>query len=311
MKFNRREALKSFIGSGAVGLQGRHTEKAPDTAGPKAMVRAFAHAINRRDAADLPRYVKGASNPFDITKFLSSDLFTLPDFELQDVFAEVHDDTAAVAAKLSFSALAAIGSPQINRLLHITEILTLEKQGTIWRCIPDPDLVNSLLNLDVNSNVFMIAMGRPLNGMAALISTGHELSRTIKDREAQQRRNGCISNLRQIGLASLMYGQDHDDVYPQMSPSYVEQLEPYTKNRLLFTCPDDEKGRISYTFNANLCGVSPRAIAFPERTVLIYEGSDMHLDYRHAGEAVVVYADGRATPVDASKANTLLWYPTG
>ncbi len=53
----------------------------------------------------------------------------------------------------------------------------------------------------------------------------------------------CISNLKQIGTASLMYMGDYDDmlvpyaVYGQAR--YTKLLEPYTKSLEIFTCPSD------------------------------------------------------------------------
>jgi prepilin-type N-terminal cleavage/methylation domain-containing protein len=61
------------------------------------------------------------------------------------------------------------------------------------------------------------------------------------------RRSGCLSNMRQIGVALGMYLQDHDGVFPPGGPKsweagrnrLVGQLQPYVRNDLLFRCPSD------------------------------------------------------------------------
>jgi prepilin-type N-terminal cleavage/methylation domain-containing protein/prepilin-type processing-associated H-X9-DG protein len=59
----------------------------------------------------------------------------------------------------------------------------------------------------------------------------------------QARRSSCLSNLKQLGLAAMMYGQDYDEQLPvgvtQGNPLWdvVNALMPYVKNRAIFYCP--------------------------------------------------------------------------
>jgi prepilin-type N-terminal cleavage/methylation domain-containing protein/prepilin-type processing-associated H-X9-DG protein len=70
---------------------------------------------------------------------------------------------------------------------------------------------------------------------------------------------GCLSNLKQMGLAWMMYAQDYDERFPQAQPLGVwgdcatmkdrgsfggwigNLLVPYTKNTGIFTCPTQPK----------------------------------------------------------------------
>jgi len=61
------------------------------------------------------------------------------------------------------------------------------------------------------------------------------------------RRASCMSNVKQLSLASLMYAQDYDE---RLVPSYDDRtpsffwfmgLAPYVKNDQVFFCPSDSK----------------------------------------------------------------------
>ncbi len=57
----------------------------------------------------------------------------------------------------------------------------------------------------------------------------------------------CLSNQKQIGLASMQYVQDYDETYPPAwvtnssydayYSSYMDELMPYMKSREVWTCP--------------------------------------------------------------------------
>jgi len=86
------------------------------------------------------------------------------------------------------------------------------------------------------------------------------------------RQTQCLSNLKQLGVAFLMYANDYDDTCVAMAPgngdwgenylghygayaadvprektlSYRAQLEPYIKNGRLFACPSDSTVDINW-----------------------------------------------------------------
>jgi len=99
---------------------------------------------------------------------------------------------------------------------------------------------------------------------------------------AKARQAACLSNLKQIGLAVMMYTQDYDEVYPQTgwqgpctnpadgvtagdqfwSGIYAFPIasSPYIKNWQIFSCPDDQyKGGWakvgSYCYEAQLLAI--------------------------------------------------------
>jgi prepilin-type N-terminal cleavage/methylation domain-containing protein/prepilin-type processing-associated H-X9-DG protein len=73
----------------------------------------------------------------------------------------------------------------------------------------------------------------------------------------------CISNEKQIGLATIMYVEDYDEEYPDGSDSWgywwpvgwAGQIYPYVKSVGVMTCPDDSSGGIvSYAYNSMIGG---------------------------------------------------------
>ncbi|MEN6643666.1 MAG: DUF1559 domain-containing protein [Armatimonadia bacterium] len=62
----------------------------------------------------------------------------------------------------------------------------------------------------------------------------------------QARRTSCLSNLKQLALATMAYGQDYDELLPVAAtqgnsmPNVTQGLMPYVKNWQLFYCPSIE-----------------------------------------------------------------------
>jgi len=66
---------------------------------------------------------------------------------------------------------------------------------------------------------------------------------------AKARQTACLSNMKQIGTAVMMYTQDYDETYPVNNfaygrgtatflASWMIHLDPYMKNLQIFECPD-------------------------------------------------------------------------
>lgn len=88
----------------------------------------------------------------------------------------------------------------------------------------------------------------------------------------QARKASCMSNLKQIGIAVMMYVQDYDETYPIANLYATPQrfwysvLDPYTKSKQVFVCPDvgvagpygnyfgDDGLRATNDYAWNICG---------------------------------------------------------
>lgn len=100
----------------------------------------------------------------------------------------------------------------------------------------------------------------------------------------QARKASCSVNLKQIGLAQMMYVQDYDGKFPAYGnvdsgePGWAERLVPYTKSLQLFQCPSEAKPQIlpqAYTdyfmnsyFLGQADGASESAVGLPANTIL-------------------------------------------
>ncbi len=80
------------------------------------------------------------------------------------------------------------------------------------------------------------------------------------------RQASCLSNVKQLGTATMMYAQDYDEVLPRnayadpprvlegdhfvncSSPRWMDVLQPYVKNLQIFNCPSDPFAPISGVF---------------------------------------------------------------
>jgi prepilin-type processing-associated H-X9-DG protein len=91
-----------------------------------------------------------------------------------------------------------------------------------------------------------------------------------------------MSNMKQLGLATVQYVQDYDEVmYTAGELSMFPGLiYPYVKARASFTCPNDSYTTtvggftvVSYALNSNLAKLNARQMVMPVVTVLYFESS--------------------------------------
>jgi prepilin-type processing-associated H-X9-DG protein len=121
--------------------------------------------------------------------------------------------------------------------------------------------------------------------------------------------DACLKNAKQLALGIMMFCADNNDKIQMSAGDWAKKIQPYVKDMKIFTCPDDRSGESSYSFNGALTGKSQASIVELANTVLVYEGKNGQLDFRHGGRAVVALADGHAKLVSKDEATKLLWKP--
>lgn len=105
------------------------------------------------------------------------------------------------------------------------------------------------------------------------------------------KKTSCLSNTKQIGLATRMYMTDQDDCYPAWAAlsapinggntSYVSPdilVMPYAKNEQIFKCPSD-----------NVTRVSPNSVIFQDGK---YRSKALLRSYQYVGNLNTVQAVG-------------------
>src|SRR5207249_5695939 len=83
------------------------------------------------------------------------------------------------------------------------------------------------------------------------------------------RQTSCLSNLRQLSSAMLMYAQDYEGLFAPVIGrpnrqeknlylmSWMYLLEPYTKNRRVFICPSSGHTNSDYTQSTGNPAIGP------------------------------------------------------
>ena len=120
------------------------------------------------------------------------------------------------------------------------------------------------------------------------------------------RTSSCLSNMKQIGTATMMYMQDHDETYPDQrdakgrlqdgvyvaaavpkkpqGQNFYDALNPYIRGERIWLCPSaldnvydrTEKSILSYHYNGYFCGTAAAAVNNPANTLLFKESYKYH-----------------------------------
>jgi len=121
------------------------------------------------------------------------------------------------------------------------------------------------------------------------------------------RQIACLSNLKQQGLAILMYSEDYDGRLPA-ADRWMDLAGPYTKDATAFRCPSvstSDPSAFGYAYNDKLSKAKIEKIGDPQTVALTYDsestGRNAHDAMtslppkgRHRGGNNIAYADGHA-----------------
>ena len=115
------------------------------------------------------------------------------------------------------------------------------------------------------------------------------------------RENSCVSNQKQIALATMMYAQEHDEKMPATT-DFWNAIEPYGISEKKLKCPEaGKKVMNSYGQNSSINGLKSDKIYTPETTFLTADArpdsnniiSVDNGDPRHNNKRLVAsYVDG-------------------
>jgi prepilin-type processing-associated H-X9-DG protein len=129
----------------------------------------------------------------------------------------------------------------------------------------------------------------------------------------------CLSNVKELGRALMMYVQDWDETYPpaeSWSDGAARYLQP-TEVQSLFRCPA-AASPYSYAFNEALDRMPLRRLDAPTETVMLLESAAKlrnatgdrdarAVPPRHSGGANYGFADGHARWANPYGEASFLW----
>ena len=105
------------------------------------------------------------------------------------------------------------------------------------------------------------------------------------------RQSSCLSNVKQISLAALMYAQDYDELLPFAHFGdgrwWYHVLQPYIANEQIFRCPSRQAQSLGYAWNYIGCGYAPGTVWDPPRTGHMYEGCNIGI-YADASNQIMI-----------------------
>lgn len=250
---------------------------------PEATINAFVEAWNVQNYAKAATYVVGGKqdNNFASLKHLLD--------AMKVTVTNIHVTTKGDRCKATYDLKLEMPSqPATNQ----RESVDLVKVDGVWLLVP---AVPSGASRDV------------LPSLAVMTTT--DLSGVFASAKKAAKKTACLSNIKQLSTAVLIYLSDYDDKF-SMDPSRMKAaLHPYTKNDQLWICPLTPNAGHAYSFNAKLWKKNHVELEDPVNTVMLYEGSKGQLDFKHGGFAAVAFADGHAKMINVEGAKKLRWNP--
>jgi hypothetical protein len=118
------------------------------------------------------------------------------------------------------------------------------------------------------------------------------------------RRTVILSDMKQIGLAVLMFANDFDDKLSFTQSTMKAKLQPYLKNDKLWVGPDGKP--LDVRINPAWVGKSMTAVSQPANCVMLSIGPKDKLQY-FDGQTPIVFMDGHAKFLTSAAAKNIMW----
>ncbi len=122
------------------------------------------------------------------------------------------------------------------------------------------------------------------------------------------RQAACISNVKQIVLADLMYSQDYDEMFPPGGPPltsvyWYDAIYPYTHNWQILYCPDRKDAGPGYGMNY-LMSMCPIGSLWDSSSKILCGDVDPGLMYASG-------TNGNGWPIAGGSRPSLWWITAG
>lgn len=270
----------------------------PDLSTPEAAVRSFWSAINRVDLKSAAICVLGAKPGPDLEALEREMKGDKGRIVASEFHATLRGDRAEVTMRLTVT-----GAPT-GQLPPTKDTAHLRRQNGKWYVVPD-----DLKTFDP----------RKEKGATAVLATAMVAPRFLVAARQGSRRAPCQLNLDTLSVCLIDFMSEHGEVLALTGKTFSRDLAPNLKREFkgeessVFHCPLDPAGGESYSFNSNLENriLEGAAPDVADRIIMVYEGADGKLAFRHDRRAGVITALGNVRFVTPEEAGKLRWDAAG
>jgi beta-lactamase regulating signal transducer with metallopeptidase domain len=277
---------------------------------PEATVRSFVAAINARDFTTAVSCVYGGivPDPFLLERAKESNVWHRDEFILGPLRTIIHGNRAQIT---SWSGLMTAkqyqGDDELSsgRVSFGQVLLRRDNQG--WKISP--------ARLDSESLQGYSDPASILGSTASFLIRGRHTPDFQATAHTDSTFAACVVNLEKLAEAlphQPFLGRENNlGKWQQYTLRRLRRgFRPSTDLDHFFHCPAHQKGQSSYSINQNLSGVYQEATSqYEKEIVLLYEGTESKLDFRHNGKALVVLFDRKLKLVSREDAKRLVWKP--
>lgn len=254
---------------------------------PQGTLRAFAAALTKPDLARAATYITDAKPAANLPELAQAMKKHRTDYSIMQLRIAVNGDTATISFLFRVS--------QPPNLSSSYAWAVLRRNENAWY-IHAPQTLAIPNNVDPFSSFVSLLSGQRLPG---------------EERDDLRRDNITLQGDKfyRLGDAVQMLVADKDGKFALQDSELRRSLLPYLPTLdVMLRYPEDQNAKIS--FNTRLTDLPIDKVRDTRRTVMLYEGENGKLDFRHNGRAIVLFVDGHVRYVNAESAKTLLqWSP--
>jgi len=263
-----------------------------DLSTPEACAQTFCAAFNRLDMKTMAQCVSGATYSPQVQLLERSLKASLAKETLLLILSkpQVKEDGDNAVIRFQLSANMP-GGPQEGTQKLIRE-------GVDWKIFcPTSEQIGS-------SSAQQVLAQNVLQPLARLVR--------YPDVVLRARQATAFSNVRLFTAVCAQSASDNDSQFCFTNATFWKEMEAYFRGLPDnldddIRSPLDPPGTISYKFNSSLTGKRVSHIAYPEKTVMIFEGDWKSPPFRYDGKALIGFVDGHAAFVSPEESKKLIW----
>lgn len=245
---------------------------------PQGTLRTFAAALTRADLSQATTLIRGDKPSRDLSDVARAMRKVPTRYSINHLRLAQNAESATISFFFAADPLPSKATYESWAVLH--------KDGGTWRIDP-------VATLQLSNTV------NPFPAFVSLLSG----KRPPNDDDL----SAVGSKLLRIGMVMQSFVTNNDGRFALKNGDLRDALLPYypALDALLPSLP-----RNQVSFNTKLSGVTLNKVRFPARTVMLYEGQNGKLDFRHQGRAIVTLVQGNVRFVTPQQAKELLvWTP--